>query len=228
MKTKSLFATVLLATVLFVAGCFANRPQAAPAVDVPSVIAAVEPVVVRVNVSGIGISDSSSGILVDARGYVLTSLHILGQADTISVAANDGSSYDVVIAANDTRRDLLLLKLVSARTNFPSAKLGSSDGLKVGQDVLTVGFPLGNDLPGPATFNRGIVSAFRTLNGLKYVQTDAIINPGNSGGCLVDFFGNVVGITTAGVVPSRMDAEAIGLAIPIDEAKAFLVKYLAK
>lgn len=69
---------------------------------------------------------------------------------------------------------------------------------------------------------RGIISAVRTLDNYNYVQTDAAINPGNSGGCLVTLDGKMVGIPSSGVVDPVSDIESIGLAIPMDEAMAFV------
>ncbi len=93
---------------------------------------------------------------------------------------------------------------------------------------MAVGFPLGDLLPGPASFTEGIVSAKRTLQELAYIQTDVSISPGSSGGPLVDLNGKVVGVLTAGIVPPTIDAEGIGLAIPIDEAKPFIQNNVGK
>ena len=91
---------------------------------------------------------------------------------------------------------------------------------------MTAGFPAGTDLPGPATFTVGIISALRTYSGSDYIQTDAPINPGSSGGCLVTLSGKMIGITTAGITPLREDFEDINLAIPIDQVTAFISQYV--
>ena len=93
---------------------------------------------------------------------------------------------------------------------------------------MAAGFPLGPDLPGPATFTRGIVSAIRTLDSFRYIQTDVTINPGNSGGCIVNLDGKVLGIATSGIEPPRTDTENIGLAIPVDEVTTFIQNNLKK
>ncbi len=83
---------------------------------------------------------------------------------------------------------------------------------------MAVGFPIGLELSGPATFTRGIVSSIREFSGLRNIQTDAAINNGNSGGPLVNLDGKVVGICTSKVISSTGNVEGIGLALGIDEA----------
>jgi S1-C subfamily serine protease len=88
---------------------------------------------------------------------------------------------------------------------------------------MAAGFPLGPNLPGPPSYTQGVVSAVRTLNGQKYIQSDVQINPGNSGGAMVArTTGKVIGITADGVLPPGQDVEGIGLAIPIDVIQAYI------
>jgi len=75
---------------------------------------------------------------------------------------------------------------------------------------------LGTDLPGPASFTLGIIFALRNIDSVRYIQTDVTIDPGSSGGCLIGFNGKLIGITTAAVLPSNLDAENVGLAVPLD------------
>ena len=96
--------------------------------------------------------------------------------------------------------------------------LGSSAGLDIGEDVIAIGYSLG--LEGEVTVSRGIVSAFRNIDEVDYIQTDAAINPGNSGGPLIDLKGEVVGIADFKFVSEAI--EGMNFAIAIDDAKSFL------
>ena len=113
--------------------------------------------------------------------------------------------------------------VIELTEDFPAITMGSSADIKTGEEVVALGFPLGSRLPGPATVTRGIVSAVRTYSGYKYLQMDASINPGNSGGALVNMKGELIGINSAVLLGSDgTAAENLGLAIPIDEAKALI------
>ena len=192
------------------------------------VIQKIQPVVVRIDLTGPGFVAAGSGFFVDARGYIVTNQHVTDQATSITVTIMDGTTFKGTVVNSDTNRDLALIKLSTTRNNFPVATLGSSANAVLGEDVITAGFPLGTDLPGPATFTKGIVSAIRNFQGLNYIQTDAPINPGNSGGCVIDLTGNVIGIVDAEVAPPLADAEDLNLAIPIDEAKNFISSNVGK
>jgi S1-C subfamily serine protease len=101
---------------------------------------------------------------------------------------------------------------------------GTKSNVLVGEQAVAGGFPAGTDLPGPASFTAGIVSALRTYNGTKYIQFDAFISPGNSGGCLVTANGKMIGIPTAGITPPLDDFENINLAIPIEQVGTFITQ----
>jgi serine protease Do len=179
--------------------------------------------VVRIDVSGKGFQASGSGFIVDKRGYVLTNQHVIDAATSINITLKDGQQLTATVIASSQNPDLALLKLESNQTiNYSALDLGSANDVLVGEEVLAVGFPLGTDLPGPASFTRGIVSAIRQMDTSRFIQTDVTINPGSSGGCLVDFNGKVIGVTTAAVLPPNIDAENIGLAIPIDLIQGFI------
>jgi serine protease Do len=113
--------------------------------------------------------------------------------------------------------------MTNSPSNLSTTALGSTSDIIIGGIAVAVGFPLGPDLPGPASFSQGIVSAIRTLDGQNYVQTDVAINPGNSGGALVNRSnGKVIGITTARVLPQGQNVVGIGLAIPIDVIQTYI------
>jgi serine protease Do len=123
--------------------------------------------------------------------------------------------------------DLALLKIDSTRTDFPEAVLGLSADIVVGGGAVAIGYPLGPELSGQATFTNGIVSAIRSFyedgKTNEYIQTNAAINPGNSGGPLVNLDGEVIGITTWAIrVYGNEIWVGLNFAIPIDDAKSFI------
>src|ERR1700693_1126962 len=141
-----------------------------------------------------------SGVIVDAKGYIVTNRHVVEKADRIRVRLQDdppGVQHDAKVIGADPETDLAVIKVDMDRA-LPAAKMGNSDSMQVGDWVLAVGSPFGLS----ETVTAGIVSAkgrdivpgrqFQT-----FIQTDAAINPGNSGGPLVNMNGEVIGINTA-------------------------------
>ena len=157
-----------------------------------------------------------SGVIVDPKGYIVTNRHVVEKADRIRVRFEDdppGVQHDAKVIGTDQETDLAVIK-VEVEHVLPSAKMGNSDGMQVGDWVLAIGSPFGQ----AGTVTAGIVSAkgrdivpgrqFQT-----FIQTDAAINPGNSGGPLVNMNGEVIGINTA--ILSETNAYAgIGFALP--------------
>jgi serine protease Do len=157
-----------------------------------------------------------SGVIVDAKGYIVTNRHVVEKADRIRVRLQDdppGIQHDARVIGEDQETDLAVIKIDMDRT-VPSAKLGNSDSMQVGDWVLAIGSPFGQ----VGTVTAGIVSAkgrdivpnrqFQT-----FIQTDAAINPGNSGGPLVNLDGEVIGINTA--ILSETNAYAgVGFSLP--------------
>src|SRR5713226_8726966 len=136
-----------------------------------------------------------SGVIVDKRGYILTNNHVVEQATKIQVQldGNSQTKYTAKVVGVDEDTDLAVIK-IDANKDLPTAKLGNSDGVQVGDWVLAIGSPFGLQ----ATVTAGIVSA-KDRGGIgrqfqRFLQTDAAINPGNSGGPLVDLAGQVIGI----------------------------------
>ena len=202
-----------------------STPAVQPAATAMSMIVLlplVQPVIVRVDVTGPGFKASGSGIIIRNDGYVITNEHVIDNSTTITVTVHDGLQYPATIKASDTTVDLALLKLTNSPANLQVALMGSTSDVIIGSNVVAAGYPLGPDLPGPASFTRGIISAVRTLDGRKYIQTDVAINPGNSGGALVTNSGKVIGITTAVVIPRGELVVGIGLAIPIDVIQTYI------
>src|ERR1700747_2565524 len=157
-----------------------------------------------------------SGVIVDKRGYVLTNNQVVEQATKIQVQLDgDPNKYTAKVIGVDEDTDLAVIK-IEANKELPTAKLGNSDGVQVGDWVLAIGSPFGWN----ATVTAGIISA-KDRGGIggsshqfqRFIQTDAAINPGNSGGPLVDLAGEVIGINTAIITGSR-GYEGVGFALP--------------
>jgi putative serine protease PepD len=197
--------------------------------DVQSILAKVQPGVVYIHTQAsrggrfFPSQGAGTGVVLTPDGEVLTNAHVVAGATSIKVnLAGETQSRDATLIAADSGNDVALLKITGA-TNLKTVELGSSDNLRVGDDVVAIGNAL--DLKGGFTVTRGIVSALNRsidaqdgaeLSGL--IQTDAAINPGNSGGPLVNSGGQVVGINTA------VDGQGqnIGFAIAIDKIKPML------
>ncbi|PYN13317.1 MAG: trypsin [Candidatus Rokuibacteriota bacterium] len=222
----------LIATLLLTLTAHA---QTAPPPGIPAVVAKARPAVVNiatrqvsydaflkpVPAQGIG-----SGVIFDARGYVLTNAHVVEGAQQMRVTLPDGRTFPGKLVGADPVTDLAVVKIEGS--NFPVATLGDSGKLEVGETVIAIGHPLG--LEGGPTVTVGVVSAVgrsiedpggAALHDL--IQTDAAINPGNSGGPLVRMSGAVIGINTAIIE----EAQGIGFAISIDSAKPIVQELLA-
>jgi S1-C subfamily serine protease len=194
--------------------------------DLAGVVEQVLPGVVNVKVDsegcpGLGLGPAQgegSGVIIDEEGIVLTNAHVVQQAPTVELLFSDGRDpVEGEVVGTVTERDLAVVQVqVDDLTAVP---LGRSSELKLGDQVVALGFPLG--LGGP-TVTAGIISGeertIRPQDGPQLegmLQTDAAINPGNSGGPLIDMAGRVIGINTA---TARGIAENVGFAIAIDSA----------
>ena len=169
-----------------------------------------------------GDSDLGSGVVVNTQGDILTSLHVVQGAASIQVSFSDGSQSAAIIKSSDPDHDSAVLTAAQLPQVIVPAVLGSTSGLRVGDDTFAVGHPLG--LLG--SLSAGVISGFdrtfplpdgRTLNGL--IQFDAAVNPGNSGGPLLNKKGQVIGIVTGLANPAGAnDFVGIGFAEPIGSA----------
>lgn len=185
------------------------------------VVANVSPAVVQVNVTLQNGSALGSGVIIDKRGYIVTNYHVVENARNIdSVVLSNGTKVtNIQLVGTDQTDDLAVLK-ITPPTTLVTVSFGNSSSLKVGQDVLAIGNPLGNT----QTVTSGIVSALgrnvsEGSNGVTLpgtIQTDAPINPGNSGGALVNLQGQLVGIPTLTAIDPEFNAPAngVGFAIP--------------
>lgn len=195
------------------------------ALDIQGILAKVQPSVVAIETSQTtsrGVFEGAgSGIVLSADGLVLTNAHVIGGLGDITVVLADGTEHDATLVGASPDDDLAVVK-VDGVSDLVPAELGSSDDLRVGDEVIAIGNAL--NLGGEPTVTRGIVSAKDRdleaqgvqLQGL--IQTDAAINPGNSGGPLVNAAGQVVGMNTAIVA----DAQNLGFSIAIDRAKPII------
>ncbi|ABB24326.1 DegQ family serine endoprotease [Pelodictyon luteolum] len=160
-----------------------------------------------------------SGVIVTDDGYILTNNHVIDGADTVFIRTSDNRRLDARVIGTDPKTDLAVIKVTAG--NLKPIALGNSDQLRVGEWVIAIGSPLGENLA--RTVTQGIVSAKGRANvGLAdyedFIQTDAAINPGNSGGPLVNINGELVGINTA--IASRTGGfEGIGFAVPSNMAR---------
>jgi len=196
------------------------------------IVKAVSPAVVTIEADGVSATDPAtgqtgigsaigSGVIFDANGLVLTNHHVVeGDPSSLTVKLKDGRSFDATVYGIDTLTDLAIVKVDA--TGLPTAQIGDSSTVEVGQQAIAIGSPLGTFTD---SVTSGIISALgrsipvengTVLNNL--IQTDTAINPGNSGGPLLDPSGKIIGINTAGAT----DSQGIGFAIPIDIARPLL------
>jgi len=158
-----------------------------------------------------------SGVVINAKGHILTNNHVVENATELAVALPNGTLSPVKLLGVDPETDLALLS-VDAPDLRPIA-IADIRTLAVGDVVLAVGNPLGVG----QTVTQGIVSALGRkgigINTIEnFIQTDAAINPGNSGGALVDTAGRLIGINSA-ILSRGGGSEGIGFAIPVDLAE---------
>ena len=211
-------------------GTVASAGEAQCADSVPDIYARVSPAVVSITARSINPFDATdrisrvagSGVIFHDSGLVLTNAHVvLGRQNAI-VTLDDGTAQAAEIVGMDAIFDLAVLRIPKPPSGtMPVAPLGDSDRLRVGEEVLAIGNPLGLE----QTLTRGVVSAInRILPNTPFsfkeplIQTDTPINPGNSGGPLLNRCGEVVGLTTA-IMP---EAQNIGFAIPVNLVKTAL------
>ena len=163
-----------------------------------------------------------SGIIATEDGYIITNAHVVDGADSLKVVLYDGSTYEATLVGSDSVTDLAVIKIEA--TNLVPATFGSSEDLKVADQVMAIGNPGGLQFSSSVTV--GYVSALnRTITTedgytMECIQTDAAINPGNSGGALVNKYGQVVGINSSKIAATGY--EGLGFAIPIDTAQSVI------
>src|SRR6476661_4449369 len=216
------------------AGAKTEVAVAAGQTPVVDIVKAVSPAVVTIVADGITSTDpttgqtgtgtaTGSGVIFDPSGLILTNHHVVaGDPSKLTVNLKDGRSFDATVYGVDTLTDLAIVKVDA--TGLPTAPIGDSSSIQVGQQGIAIGSPLGQFTD---TVTSGIISAIgrsipvdqsTVLSNL--IQTDTAINPGNSGGPLLDPTGSVIGINTAVAGGSQ----GIGFAIPINIARPLLTQ----
>ncbi|MGQ0635509.1 MAG: trypsin-like peptidase domain-containing protein [Planctomycetaceae bacterium] len=174
--------------------------------------------------AGRKVNGMGTGIIIDERGYIVTNQHVIADTTSRRVTLWDGSTYAAEVISYDIKHDLAIIKIAPSRplTVIP---LGTSSDLRLGETVLAVGNPFGYE----HSVTQGIISSLsrdvevnETQAYKNLLQTDASINPGNSGGPLLNLDGEIVGINVA----IRANAQRIGFAIPIDDARRYIAKLL--
>ena len=202
-----------LAAMLATLAALACGGAATPAPDfVAGVTEQALPSVVHIITS----SGSGTGFIVSENGLVVTNRHIVGSARQVTVLTATGEEYRGEVIQRHSVLDLAYVEIDSNRTFAPLA-IGDSGDVSVGEAVIAIGYPLGEELGLEPTVSRGIISAKRD----DYLQTDAALNPGNSGGPLLDVTGNVIGVITARVESTETGrpVTGIGFAIPVNAVR---------
>lgn len=182
----------------------------------------VIPSVVSISCEGKSASSTGTGVVMSRNGYIITNAHVVEDALSISVLLTDGRTFDASILGSDGVSDLAVL-FINA-TDLTAAQFGDSSSLRVGDEVVAIGDPLGIELRGTMTdgiisaINRDIVTGGRTMS---LIQTSAALNAGNSGGPLVNCYGQVIGINAMkiGDYASSSGVEGLGFAIPMSTVK---------
>jgi len=165
-------------------------------------------------------SGQGSGVILSEEGLIMTNAHVVNKANKVTVTLTDGRTIEGTVKGSDDFLDLAVVKITPPKGKaLPTAPLGRSEDLQVGDWVVAIGNAVGLD----STVTLGIVSSLSRSAAevgipnkkVNFIQTDAAINPGNSGGPLLNEFGEVIGVNTA----IRANAAGIGFAIPIDTAE---------
>ena len=183
-------------------------PEPDTSLDLADVVEHARAGVVRIE----GTTGSGSGFVVDADGYILTNEHVINGQSRLTVVFDNGTRQSATIVASDAARDIALLKVSAGGT---LTVLPFATDAREGEEVVALGYPLLSlGLGTEMITTQGIVSAFRSIHGVSYIQHDSPINPGNSGGPLLNTKGEVVGMNTSGY--SGEVAQGFGFAIKFD------------
>ena len=171
------------------------------------------------------VNGMGTGVIIDARGYIMTNYHVVDGVHEIAATTADGQRYVARLVARDAETDLAIIKIESHDV-LPVIPIATSSDLMPGETVIALGNAYGYE----NTVTRGIVSALHRavqISDAQYyddlIQTDASINPGNSGGPLLNIDGNMIGINVA----VRAGAQGIGFAIPADKVTTVAARLLA-
>jgi putative serine protease PepD len=223
----------ILAASIFSGGNDSKQPAALPVVpgaapadarsrSIRAIYASAKKSVVPVRVRGATSAGSGTGFVIDKGGVIVTNAHVVDAAEQVQVRLEDNGAYiDAKVVGTDVSSDLAVLHVdSSAASKLHPLPLADSDKVRVGDQTLAIGYPLG--LNRSASASAGIVSGLgRSIDAAnnfsidKVIQTDAAINPGNSGGPLLDSAGRVIGVNAAILTASAGGGSVgIGFAVP--------------
>ena len=196
------------------------------------VYAAAGPAVVSVRVRQGGRQASGTGFLVDGDGSIVTNSHVVGEAERVTVRFDDsGQEVPARVRGTDPSSDLAVLDV--DRSDLGSRRplaLARSSSVRVGDEVVAIGFPLGLDKTATEGIVSGLERDIQAPNGFqidRVIQTDAPINPGNSGGPLLDTRGRVVGVNSQIATAGASGSIGIGFAVPADAVRSVLPRLKA-
>lgn len=193
--------------------------------SVEDIVKQVSPAVVTINVSnnytntkGVG-----TGFIVNKDGTLVTNYHVIENSNSVKVTFNNGKTATATIIATDKENDLAILKINESIQMPGVVKIAEHDDNNSGQEIITIGNPLGQEFSGTVT--KGIISSTNrrvNMDGIEkeFIQIDAAINPGNSGGPLINLHGEVIGVNTA--KKSGDNIEGIGFSVPIKYVRNIL------
>ncbi len=209
-KTSSTSATTTTVTT-------ASTSSTATETQQEAAIAAVEPGVVELKVTTAQGEQIGSGVIIDSKGDIVTNDHVVSGEDSIVAVLSNGNTEQAQLIGTDASDDLAVVR-ITPFANMTVVQIGDSSTLKVGQEVLAIGNPLGIT----ETATSGIVSALNrsiaestSVTLTNAIQTDAALNPGNSGGALINLQGQLVGIPTLGAVNTETNTAANGVSFAI-------------
>ncbi len=206
---------VLMLALALVTGCSSEAPSIANSTE------KVIPSVVWIVADYGNWHSSGTGMFITTDGYVLTNEHVVSEGYYATINLPDKGSVEAEILYRDPNLDIAILKCPDG--NYPVVPLGSTTEPTLGEDVVALGYPSAAQLGDSVSLSRGIVSATRTIDGIKYIQTDASLNPGSSGGPLVNMRGEVIGMNSWKLTES----EGISFAIALNSIK-FRVEFIVQ
>ena len=221
--------------VLLAGAALGWLPASAMAQDVEELFRKVSPSVVVIKAKGRAVTSSrglvtfgeiGSGVLISPDGKVITAAHVVHAMDEIAVEFFGGETVPARVVASEPAADLALIKLERVPAGAQVAKLGDSDRVRVGQQVLVIGAPYGL----AHSFSAGWISAkwlpntaYRAMPLAEFFQTTATINTGNSGGPMFNVSGEVIGIVSHNISKSG-GSEGLGFVVTMKSARYFLME----
>ena len=190
-----------------------RRSDSPPLEPVDSIVTEVGAGVARIKTD----RGSGSGFIIDPDGLILTNNHVIRDTENITVIPRDGREFEGTVRGRDLVRDLAVVTIEAS--DLPRLVLGDIGHLRLGKEVLVVGYPLNSE---ELNITRGLVSAIKHDPGrnLRLIQTDFAVNPGNRGGPMVNRQGEVVAIVTSKIASVRV--EGIGFAVSVNTIKTYL------